>query len=113
MTSVVTSGMTSVDAGIRFDDTSKFYGDVLGINGVDLEITPGITGLVGPNGSGKTTLMNLAAGLLRPTRGTVSLFGESPTARPEAVLGRLGYCCLLYTSPSPRDRTRSRMPSSA
>ena len=99
VTSVATSGMTSVDAGIRFDDTSKFYGDVLGINGVDLEITPGITGLVGPNGSGKTTLMNLAAGLLRPTRGTVSLFGESPTARPEAVLGRLGYCTQFDTFP--------------
>jgi ABC-2 type transport system ATP-binding protein len=86
-------------APLLFENTSKFYGDVLGINRVDLEITPGITGLVGPNGSGKTTLMNLAAGLLRPTRGAVALFGESPAERPDAVLGRLGYCTQFDTFP--------------
>ena len=52
---------------ITFDNVSKFYGDVLGVNRVSLAIEPGITSLVGPNGAGKTTLMNLMTGLLRPT----------------------------------------------
>ena len=52
---------------IVFENVSKFYGDVLGVNRVNLQIPPGITRLVGPNGSGKTTLMNLMTGLIRPT----------------------------------------------
>jgi len=75
---------------IVFDNTSKFYGQVLGVNRVSLSIPPGITGLVGPNGSGKTTLMNLLTGLLRPTRGTVDVLGI-PTDRPEALFRVLGY----------------------
>ena len=42
---------------VVFDEVSKFYGEVLGVNRVTLNIPPGITSLVGPNGSGKTTLM--------------------------------------------------------
>ena len=65
-------------AALVFEDVSKFYGEVLGVNRVDLAIGPGITSLVGPNGSGKTTLMNLATGLLLPTEGTVSVLGSLP-----------------------------------
>jgi len=50
---------------IVFDNVSKFYGEILGVNRVTLSIPPGITSLVGPNGAGKTTLMNLMTGLLR------------------------------------------------
>ena len=62
------AGALSGGAGGRvvFENVSKFYGDVLGVNRVNLSIPPGITGLVGPNGSGKTTLMNLLVGLIRP-----------------------------------------------
>jgi ABC-2 type transport system ATP-binding protein len=67
------------DGRISFDDVSRFYGEVLGVNRVNLSIGPGITSLVGPNGSGKTTLMNLMTGLVRPTRGQVSVLGISPT----------------------------------
>jgi ABC-type multidrug transport system fused ATPase/permease subunit len=56
---------------IVFEDVSKFYGEVLGVNRVNLHIAPGITSLVGPNGSGKTTLMNLMTGLLKPTSGRI------------------------------------------
>src|SRR6059036_1531318 len=59
----------SSDKMIVFEDVSKFYGDILGVNRVNLQIAPGITSLVGPNGAGKSTLMNLMTGLLQPTRG--------------------------------------------
>lgn len=75
---------------IVFEDVSKFYGEVLGVNGVHLEIEPGITGLVGPNGSGKTTLMNLMAGLLRPDEGRVSVVGLD-ASRPEELFRLVGY----------------------
>jgi len=76
---------------IAFDDVSKFYGEVLGVNRVTIAIAPGITSLVGPNGSGKTTLMNLATGLLRPTRGRVRVLGLSPHD-PERLFRLVGYC---------------------
>jgi len=63
---------------------------VLGVNPVNPPDPPGITSLVGPNGSGKTTLMNLTAGLLRPTRGRVSVLGLTPD-RPEALFRTIGY----------------------
>ena len=53
----------------------KFYGEVLGVNRVTLNIPPGITSLVGPNGSGKTTLMNLMTGLIHPDRGRILCAG--------------------------------------
>lgn len=76
---------------ILLDDVSKFYGEVLGVNRVSLQLEPGITGLVGPNGSGKTTLMNLLTGLLQPTRGQLSVLGLKPD-QPEKLFRRIGYC---------------------
>jgi len=83
---------------IIFDDVSKFYGEILGVNRVNLSIAPGITSLVGPNGAGKSTLMNLMTGLLRPTRGTVSLLGV-PTDSPEALFRKVGYCTQFDSFP--------------
>ena len=83
---------------IVFEDVSKFYGEVLGVNRVDLRIAPGITSLVGPNGSGKTTLMNLMTGLLKPTSGRISVLGMSPN-EPEALFQKLGYCSQFDSFP--------------
>jgi ABC-2 type transport system ATP-binding protein len=80
----------AADRRVVFENVSKFYGDVLGVNRVNLSIPPGITGLVGPNGSGKTTLMNLLVGLIRPSRGQVSVFGLTP-ANPEELFRLVGY----------------------
>jgi len=90
--------MTGLDK-IVFHDVSKFYGEVLGINRVSLEIGPGITSLVGPNGSGKTTLMNLITGLIRPTQGHISVFGMAPHGSPE-FLRHIGYCSQYDSFPS-------------
>lgn len=75
---------------IQFDNVSRFYGEVLGVNRVTLTIPPGITSLVGPNGSGKTTLMNLMTGLIRPTRGTIRILGIAPDD-PEKLFRIAGY----------------------
>ncbi|MBP7586471.1 MAG: ABC transporter ATP-binding protein [Thermoanaerobaculia bacterium] len=83
---------------VLFEDVSKFYGEVLGVNRVDLAIGAGITSLVGPNGSGKTTLMNLATGLLRPTEGRVSVLGIEPSD-PERLFAKVGYCTQFDTYP--------------
>ncbi|HEX8722086.1 MAG TPA: ABC transporter ATP-binding protein [Pyrinomonadaceae bacterium] len=90
----------TTDAGgmIVFEGVSKFYGEILGVNRVNLAIAPGITSLVGPNGSGKTTLMNLMTGLLRPTRGTVSVLGTSPRD-PEKLFRKVGYCSQFDSFP--------------
>jgi ABC-2 type transport system ATP-binding protein len=83
---------------IVFEDVSKFYGEILGVNRVNLQIAPGITSLVGPNGSGKTTLMNLMTGLLKPTSGRISVLGTSPD-EPEAIFQKLGYCSQFDSFP--------------
>jgi ABC-2 type transport system ATP-binding protein len=83
---------------VVFEDVSKFYGEVLGVNQVSLTIRPGITSLVGPNGSGKTTLMNLMTGLLAPTRGRVEVRGLLPTD-PEKFFRVVGYCSQFDSFP--------------
>lgn len=75
---------------IVFEDVSKFYGEILGVNRVNLSIPPGITSLVGPNGSGKTTLMNLMTGLVKPSRGRIQVLGYRTDA-PEDLFKVVGY----------------------
>jgi ABC-2 type transport system ATP-binding protein len=83
---------------VIFEEVSKFYGDVLGVNRVTLNIPPGITSLVGPNGSGKTTLMNLMTGLLFPDHGRILMRGISPRD-PEALMRITGYATQYDTAP--------------
>ena len=83
---------------IIFDDVSKFYGEILGVNRVNLQIAPGITSLVGPNGAGKSTLMNLMTGLLRPTKGTIKILGIS-VDDPERLFRKVGYCTQFDSFP--------------
>src|SRR6266550_8475432 len=83
---------------IVFDDVSKFYGEILGVNRVNLTIPLGITSLVGPNGAGKSTLMNLMNGLLRPSRGQVTVLGV-PTDQPEKLFRKVGYCSQFDSFP--------------
>ncbi|HKD15111.1 MAG TPA: ABC transporter ATP-binding protein [Candidatus Angelobacter sp.] len=83
---------------IVFENVSKFYGEVLGVNHVNLSLPAGVTSLVGPNGSGKTTLMNLMTGLVRPTQGRVSVLGLSPD-NPEEMFRHVGYCTQFDSFP--------------
>ena len=67
------------DTVIQTDGLTKRYGRVTAVDGLSLEVPKGrIFGLLGPNGSGKTTLMSMLLGLVRPSAGSFSLFGNSP-----------------------------------
>src|SRR5450830_563585 len=79
---------------ITLSQLSKTYpGNIQALRGVDLEIGPGMFGLVGPNGAGKTTLMRILAGLVRPTSGQVRVLGHDVTTSQGklAVKSSLGY----------------------
>lgn len=76
---------------ISIQNASRWYGQVIGLNDVTCEIGPGLTALLGMNGAGKSTMMRLITGQLRPTTGSVTVFGMQPFANPE-VFKRLGYC---------------------
>ncbi len=76
---------------IAVEGVSKWYGQVLGVSGVTLQMTGGIVGLLGPNGAGKSTLIKLIAGLLRPSQGRAEIHGL-PAWRSYQARRRLGYC---------------------
>src|SRR5437660_4011763 len=68
------------------------FGRKAALDAVNLSVPRGaVFGLVGANGAGKTTLIRHLLGLLRPTGGSVRVFGRDPVADPAGVLGRVGY----------------------
>lgn len=79
------------DAVLSADHLSKWYGQVIGLNDVSVEVPPGITGLLGPNGAGKSTFMKLVTGQLKPSKGTVHVLGQPIWGRPDQYF-RLGFC---------------------
>jgi ABC-2 type transport system ATP-binding protein len=73
--------------------TKTYPGNVQALRGIDLEIGPGMFGLVGPNGAGKTTLMRILSGLIRPSSGSVNILGNNlaTASGKQAVKSMLGY----------------------
>ena len=61
---------------VEFDEVSKWYGNVIGINKLSISVPAGVTGLLGPNGAGKSTLLQLATGQLYPSQGQVRVLGQ-------------------------------------
>ena len=76
---------------VVLDRVSRWYGDVLGVNEVTLELGPGVTGLLGPNGAAKSTLIKLICGFLRPELGTIRVLGHDPFTN-RAVQRDIGLC---------------------
>jgi ABC-2 type transport system ATP-binding protein len=76
---------------IEAQTLSKWFGEVVAVNNLTLNIGPGVTGLLGPNGAGKTTFIKLALGLYGPSRGKLRVLGETPRNNLR-VLRRTGYC---------------------
>ncbi|HUS33062.1 MAG TPA: ABC transporter ATP-binding protein [Kofleriaceae bacterium] len=75
---------------VAANNVSKWYGHVLGVSDVSWTLKGGIVGLLGPNGAGKSTMIKMMAGLLQPSRGTLTVFDKSPFADIE-VRRRIGY----------------------
>jgi len=67
---------------VAFRDVSKWYGNVIGLNKLTIEIPAGVTGLLGPNGAGKSTLLQLATGQLYASQGTVRVLGQDVWNNP-------------------------------
>ena len=68
---------------IDLQQVSRWYGNVVAVNDVTMRLGPGVTGLLGPNGAGKSTLINMMAGFLAPSAGTVTLDGRPLFRDPE------------------------------
>ncbi|PBC78492.1 ABC-2 type transport system ATP-binding protein [Streptomyces sp. TLI_235] len=60
---------------ITIDRVSRWFGNVVAVNDVSMQIGPGVTGLLGPNGAGKSTLIHMMSGFLPPSAGEVALDG--------------------------------------
>ncbi len=76
---------------LKAEKLSKWYGNILGISDINLEIGSGITGLLGPNGAGKSTFLKIAAGQLKPKIGALTVFGEAVYGNP-LLFRRIGFC---------------------
>jgi branched-chain amino acid transport system ATP-binding protein len=76
---------------IEVKNVAKIFGGLAAVDGVSLEVAAGERRvLIGPNGAGKTTLFHCITGTLRPTRGSVCLFGQDVTRHPEHRRTALG-----------------------
>jgi len=76
---------------VAADHVSKWYGQVIGLNDISVEVRPGVTGLLGPNGAGKSTFLKLVTGQLKPSKGTVHVLGERIWGNP-GLYARVGFC---------------------
>ena len=77
---------------IRVEDYHKTYRETVAVDGLSFEVGPGtIMGLVGPNGAGKTTTMRALAGIIRPTRGRLSIAGHDVVHDSIAAKRELAY----------------------
>lgn len=85
------AGSPDVNPVVEFDEVSKWYGNVIGVNRLSLRVGPGITGLLGPNGAGKSTFLQLATGQLYASQGTVRVLGEPAWNNPR-LNRRIGLC---------------------
>lgn len=76
---------------LKAESLSKWYGNILGISEISLEIAPGVQGLLGPNGAGKSTFLKIATGQLKQNLGQMSVFGE-PVYNNHRLFSRVGFC---------------------
>ncbi|MFX0141063.1 MAG: ATP-binding cassette domain-containing protein, partial [Candidatus Hodarchaeota archaeon] len=75
---------------IKTEDLKKVFGNYTAIKDIDLEVPEGVCyGLLGLNGAGKTTTIKCILGLLRPTSGTISIFGKKRTSETNRYIGFL------------------------
>ena len=67
------------------------FGSTVALDGLDVQMRPGVTGLVGANGAGKTTLLNALLGLRAPTSGSATVLGLDPRSQGAALRAQVGF----------------------
>ncbi len=102
------NGHDTVRASTVFlDHVTKHYRKGGGVDDLTLSVGPGeVFGFLGPNGAGKTTTIRLILDLIRPTRGTISIFGLDSRSESVAIRRRIGYIpgdVALYDRLTPRE----------
>jgi branched-chain amino acid transport system ATP-binding protein len=85
---------------LEIDDVDKQFGGITALDGVDLTVGSGITGLIGPNGAGKTTLFDCVTGYHAPDTGTIRFRGDDITGDRPSTVARQG---LVRTFQIPRE----------
>jgi ABC-2 type transport system ATP-binding protein len=80
-----------VDSLIQTDGLTKRFGQVTAVDGLSVQVTPGVTGLVGANGAGKSTLLKILLGLLSATEGSASVLGFDVATDGPSIRERVGY----------------------
>jgi ABC-2 type transport system ATP-binding protein len=83
--------LTGVDPVVRVEGLTKDYGPVLALDALTVDITPGVTGLVGANGAGKSTLLKILLGLVPPTSGHAEVLGHDIGTAGGAIRAAVGY----------------------
>ncbi len=82
----------AAQAALRTENLTKHYGPVIGLDGLNLEVSRGeVLGYLGPNGAGKTTTIRLLLGLIKPTAGRAEVFGMDVQGSKVAVHARVAY----------------------
>jgi len=76
---------------VTIKNVSKWFGDVIALNNISIDLEHGAIGLVGLNGAGKTTLIKILNGLLKPTEGTVKIYGQNVWGNLD-LFSKIGYC---------------------
>ena len=76
---------------IECEHLSRWYGQIIAVNDLSMQVKGGIVGLLGPNGAGKSTLMKMLVGQLRPSKGELRVLDGRPFGN-RALFGRIGYC---------------------
>ena len=81
----------------RFDQVSKLFGSFAALRQVSLDLEPGrCYVLLGENGAGKSTLLRILAGLLRPSFGKVTVFGDHEPHEARERIGYMSHAPMLY-----------------
>ncbi len=92
-----------MDTIVSLDNLTHDYGNHIALDGLDVDVPAGVTGLVGANGAGKTTMLRILLGLLHPTAGAVTVLGHDALTDPLSVRALVGY--MPEGSALPKDQT--------
>jgi ABC-2 type transport system ATP-binding protein len=82
---------TNTDTVLKAEKLSKWYGNILGISEISVDVGQGVQGLLGPNGAGKSTFLKIASGQLKQNLGKITIFGER-VYNNHRLFSKIGFC---------------------